>query len=215
MNIKKTVGTRINAALVRCNVLQKDLAKELGVTDNTISYFCNGTRGPQLEQLPIIAKFLNTTADYLLGISDDPNISKSAVDDLGISAIAVEKILEIKKKPNGAVLVDTLSKLIENELFEAFLQDIFRYKDAVDTELEFLRGLEHDTNTLGYFDEGILAEKLTKSLQEEFPNIPKSFVVIAGYERVQQLLDHVKSDIDTILACNSKNFELNQLYMGR
>lgn len=70
MDIKKTVGTRINSALARCGMLQKDLAKVLGVTDNTISYYCKGVRGPQLEQLPKIAKALNTTTDYLLGLSD-------------------------------------------------------------------------------------------------------------------------------------------------
>lgn len=92
MDIKKIVGTRINSALANRGMLQKDLAKILGVTDNTISYYCKGVRGPQLEQLPKIATALGTSTDYLLGITDDPDIHRSAVDDLGLTPIVINKI---------------------------------------------------------------------------------------------------------------------------
>lgn len=117
MDIKITVGNRINAALARCSMLQKDLAKVLGVTDNTISYFCKGTRGPQLEQLPKIAEALNTTTDYLLGITDDPNTQKSAVDDLGLSPKAVEWIGMLDKKAHCVDHDDRISVL--NYLLES------------------------------------------------------------------------------------------------
>ena len=97
MDIKRTVGTRINSALARCGMLQKDLAKILGVTDNTISYYCKGTRGPKLEQIPIIAKSLNTTTDYLFGLTDDPDIQKSAVDDLGLTPTVISNIRLVKE----------------------------------------------------------------------------------------------------------------------
>lgn len=63
MNERK-IGQRINAALATNKMLQKELAKILGVTDNTISYFCSGTRTPKIEQLVKIAKALNVTTDY-------------------------------------------------------------------------------------------------------------------------------------------------------
>lgn len=98
MDIKKVIGTRINAALARCDMLQKDLAKILEVTDNTISYYCKGKRTPQIEQLPKIAEVLNTTVDYLLGITNDPNPQRTAIDDLGITPAVAERFIKLQNR---------------------------------------------------------------------------------------------------------------------
>ena len=60
---------RLCSALALRGVRQKDLAKELGVKDNVISYYCSGARVPKLEQVITISRFLNVPADYLLGLS--------------------------------------------------------------------------------------------------------------------------------------------------
>ncbi len=66
---RNLIGKRINETLAIKDVKQKDLAKVIGVTDNTISYFVSGKRTPNTEQIIEIAKFLNVSADYLLGLS--------------------------------------------------------------------------------------------------------------------------------------------------
>ena len=66
MTIKEKIGQVIGTLLAEQNKKQKDLAKELGVTDNTISYFVNGKRAPSLAQITIIAKFFNVSTDFLL-----------------------------------------------------------------------------------------------------------------------------------------------------
>lgn len=101
MNERK-IGQRINAALATNKMLQKELAKILGVTDNTISYFCSGTRTPKIEQLVKIAKALNVTTDYLLGLTDDPSPKPCAIDELGLSAEAIQKILDLQPEENSA-----------------------------------------------------------------------------------------------------------------
>ena len=55
---KKKIGQAINTLLAEQNKRQKDLAKELGVTDNTISYFVSGSRTPNLEQIQVLQIFL-------------------------------------------------------------------------------------------------------------------------------------------------------------
>lgn len=67
---KKAIGCRINEALALRDVKQKDLAEILGVTDNTVSYYCSGSRTPNTQQITEIAKFLNVSTDWLLGLSD-------------------------------------------------------------------------------------------------------------------------------------------------
>lgn len=133
MNERK-IGQRINAALATNKMLQKELAKILGVTDNTISYFCSGTRTPKIEQLVKIAKALNVTTDYLLGLTDDPSPKPCAIDELGLSAEAIQKILDLQPEENRAarwvIPKDAISILnwiicnINNDLLLCYLSNL-------------------------------------------------------------------------------------------
>ena len=89
MEVKKELGSRITSALALRGKKQKELANAIGVTDNTISYYCSGSRSPNIEQLLNIADYLDVSTDYLLGRTSDPNLSPSATDELGLSAEAV------------------------------------------------------------------------------------------------------------------------------
>lgn len=100
MNERK-IGQRINAALATNKMLQKELAKILDVTDNTISYFCSGARTPKIEQIVKIAQALNVTTDYLLGLTDDPSPKPCAVDELGLSTEAIKNILDLQPEENS------------------------------------------------------------------------------------------------------------------
>ena len=70
----KRIGDRITKALAITDVKQKDVAKELDIEDNRISKFCSGVLQPNLAQLIKISKLLNVSADYLLGLSEVPQI---------------------------------------------------------------------------------------------------------------------------------------------
>lgn len=135
MDIKKIVGTRINSALANRGMLQKDLAKILGVTDNTISYYCKGVRGPQLEQLPKIATALGTSTDYLLGITDDPDIHRSAVDDLGLTPIVINKIKNLAQiSTTDCDRLMHINHVLENENVWVLLLFIHEYITATKVE---------------------------------------------------------------------------------
>ena len=73
---KEIIGDRINSALELRNMKQKDLAKILGVTDNTVSYYVNGTRTPNAEQIIAISQALNVSSDYILGLSTVTNLKE-------------------------------------------------------------------------------------------------------------------------------------------
>lgn len=70
MDNKKIIGSRINSALAMNNTLQKELAKQLNVKDNIVSYWCKGDRTPNTTQIIQIANCLNVSTDYLLGVTD-------------------------------------------------------------------------------------------------------------------------------------------------
>lgn len=54
---------------------QSDLAKKLGISPSTVGMYEIGSRTPNLEMLIKIAKLFNVSADYLLGLTSQPNSS--------------------------------------------------------------------------------------------------------------------------------------------
>ena len=67
------IGKRINTLRKENDLLQKDLAQKLSLSQQTISLYEAGKREPDYETLNIIAKFFNVSTDYLLGNSDIRN----------------------------------------------------------------------------------------------------------------------------------------------
>ncbi|MBE6630578.1 MAG: helix-turn-helix transcriptional regulator [Ruminococcaceae bacterium] len=95
MDNKISLGTRLNNALACRNVKQKELARYLNVPDNTISYFCKDKRTPNVRQIAEIAKRLEVSADYLLGVSDvmtTDTATRELCLTLGLTDIAIEHL---------------------------------------------------------------------------------------------------------------------------
>ena len=121
MDIKKTIGNRINTALAKRGMLQKDLANILGVTDNTISYYCSGGRSPKLEQLPMIADALNTTTDYLLGLSPNLTTDKDLEAVCKYTGLSEESISVLHKLTHPSI----------NDLPDLTKKDIHTINNAI------------------------------------------------------------------------------------
>lgn len=154
MNSQK-IGQRINAALASSNMKQKDLAKILGVTDNTISYYCSGARTPKVEQLGVIAQVLHVTTDYLLGLTNDPNIQPSAVDELGISEKAVTWIKSLGADNDDADKnIEIFDFLLTNNHFQLFFSEL--------CSLYYARRATKLYRILGDHVENVIGEKIQK-----------------------------------------------------
>ncbi len=62
--------------------LQKFVADKLGIRSNTLSGYENGSRSPDPEMLLALSELYNVTTDYLLGKSDDPNLTEKDKSDI-------------------------------------------------------------------------------------------------------------------------------------
>ena len=62
--------TRIRDIRVDNSLQQKEVAKMLKIAPNTLSQYENGERNIPLDILAKLAIIYNTSADYLLGITD-------------------------------------------------------------------------------------------------------------------------------------------------
>ena len=54
-----------------CDIKQIQLAKYLNIKQNTYSQYENGQRQIPLDLLVKLAKYYNTSTDYLLGLTDE------------------------------------------------------------------------------------------------------------------------------------------------
>ena len=124
---KKNVGKRLNEVLAQKNIMQKELAKHIGVTDNTVSYYLSGERCPDIEKLIEIAKFLNVSTDYLLGASNVKTTNtelKSICEYTGLSEAAVNRLHWITNHINGKEITEIISSLIVPDGNARFMNDL-------------------------------------------------------------------------------------------
>lgn len=95
--------------------LQKEVADKLGIRSNTLSGYENGTRSPDPEMLVRIAKLYNVSTDYLLGYSDDENVTEDPE--------FVDFVQEVKRwyRESPKSKEEDLKRL--KRIFEAFKDD--------------------------------------------------------------------------------------------
>ena len=60
----------------------RHIATLIGVNENTVSRWARGTRQPGSLSLNLLAALLDTSTDYLLGTTDEPNPPKRAQVDV-------------------------------------------------------------------------------------------------------------------------------------
>ncbi len=54
-------------------ITQKDLANALGMTQRKISFLETGTTEPSLNDIVLLCKYFNVSADYMLGLPKNMN----------------------------------------------------------------------------------------------------------------------------------------------
>ena len=62
---------RFNELIKTCGKTQVQIAKEIRVSKQCVSDYKSGKSLPSLQTLYLICKALDTTSDYLLGLSDE------------------------------------------------------------------------------------------------------------------------------------------------
>ena len=67
-----TIGKRIRALREDMDLSQKELATKAEMTEATLSRYENDLREPKISIIIRLAKELNTTTDFLLGLSENP-----------------------------------------------------------------------------------------------------------------------------------------------
>lgn len=97
--------------------LQKFVADKLGIRSNTLSGYENGTRSPDPDMLNSLANLYNVTTDYLLGRTDEPQLTEKDERDI---AKRMEKIKQDLAADGGLSFYgEPLSEEAKESLLEA------------------------------------------------------------------------------------------------
>ena len=68
------INKRLKQLRQEKNLLQKDVAIVLNITTSAYGFYEQGKRTPDVTTIKKLAEFYNVTVDYLLGITDIPNL---------------------------------------------------------------------------------------------------------------------------------------------
>lgn len=214
--LSKTIGMRINTLLGEQDKKQKDLAAYLGVTDNTISYFVSGKRKPNTEQLLEIARFFETTTDYLLGLSTVSTNDKdlqficdyTGLDEETIEHISVKSYVMLPTANSRLSFYRKLPKFLayaNNEYFDYYTKSMNDFLQSgclydIVTACSFEKVLEYCYKEIQAFENsGIKLEEVSEYKRDKLHMCVDIFMDFYNHHTINlftaqnSILDFVKS----------------------
>ena len=72
MKKENVFGERVYLLRKKAGLSQKQLGEVLGLSNKVICTMEGGSRETTIEKLVLLAEYFHVSADYLLGITDDP-----------------------------------------------------------------------------------------------------------------------------------------------
>ena len=108
-NENKIFAARLKECMKEKGIIQQQLADELHTSRQAVSLYLTGQTIPPLDKLLLIVKFLNVSADYLLGLSDvkSTDIKVKEICELtGLNEVSIVTLAINKQKLFNGSLED-------------------------------------------------------------------------------------------------------------
>ena len=180
----KVFPTRLRETFESSGMTRQDIADILGKTRQAVSNYFDGSSSPDWENLALICKTLNVSADYLLGLSGAQSTDQSIqafATHTGLSGKSIGRLESIRTlEPE---ILPVLNALLVNPLFTAGLQELTsslkyaemaKQQDVPETE----QGLSAD-------DEMV----------ELTPAETSRFMLLSSMEYIKDAISSVKADM--------------------
>ncbi|WP_050740696.1 helix-turn-helix domain-containing protein [Acetobacterium bakii] len=107
---------RLSELMEERNINQRELAEKIGISKQTISFYVNGKRLPDIDNFSLICEHFKVSADFMLGKTDSKSIDmeiSTIHEKLGLSDGAIIILEKLKNKESE--LLPLLSRIIEQE----------------------------------------------------------------------------------------------------
>lgn len=135
--VKSTFGERLGDIMEQKGMSRGALKDATGISLQSISNYLNDKRKPDCEMVAEIAKALNVSADYLLGLSEVPtrNETIQGINDVtGLWDDAIS-ILRVEKLTGDCEIASFLSFLIVHEDFPRLVSAVHQRNRYTGKEL--------------------------------------------------------------------------------
>ena len=172
-----------------------EFADFLGISRQTVGFYCNGDRVPDALTLIKISQKCGVSADWLLGLSDYKNkeTESTSAKELGLSEKSVNFLARHILKPD---FISTINLLIEDAAnmyadpdgSESVLENIVRLFEVVPFELS--------SRWFVATDGQLYTAEQASSLQEEYNNLVDKIFISDIIEVI--LLDKIKRGLQLL-----------------
>ena len=107
---------RVKLQLEKNNISQRELAEKTGITEATISRYISSKRIPKATEILKIAKVLNCTSDFLLGI-DSKGIKNISLKDAIYNLEMNRPFMESEWQKTIDIAINAIEKQIQIEKY--------------------------------------------------------------------------------------------------
>ena len=222
--LREQVGERITVLREARGLSQRDLSDELAklglvVRRETITQWENGTRDLKTEYLAKLSEFFGVSADWLLGLTDAPERTPAAVDELGLSPDAVSYLrgLTVLRRDSNVseaekryFPISVLSAMLESRDFESILSWCAEYIRLVNAPCSLLYSTTEEYKKLsavlgqhGYVVTApdrlamcLFSERITSTLEKLLEDIAKKMAATDPARVVDVLHEELANKTD-------------------
>lgn len=102
-----SIGQRLKYLRKKADKTQQEVAKSLNIQQTTYSYYENDKRTPDVETIAKFCKIYDTSADFILGLSNNPRpykVQNDLYEIIASSQLLVFEDIEISEKEKNIVL---------------------------------------------------------------------------------------------------------------
>ena len=144
MGILSKVKERLAEVMDEHEETPKTLGEKIGVSRSTITRYLQGVRLPSLRNFLAIADCFHCSADFLIGLTDEPNYDSRYLTAPDFSdrfrAMLEEKTLSQYALHNRTGLsYDNFNKWLKGET-QPYLDNLLVLADALDVSVDYLLG---------------------------------------------------------------------------
>lgn len=190
----KLLPTRIREMMEKRKIKQKELADKTGIARQSIGYYADGSNIPNAEVLAKIAKALDVSSDYLLGLSEmekpPKNITVQSYGDaeriINQLADAMQCVIEFSygsTNLDDTMGYDDLKEIGTNDILQCYISfrtkdtTLFEYYSQISKSIDALTDIPNDVKEklisayrkelLKTLDKKLLPHSISISLENE------------------------------------------------
>ena len=172
----KMFSRRLKQRMLEKDMTQETLAELTGLKRQTISLYQRGENVPAADSLAMIAKALECSTDWLLGLTD---YTQKDIEETTLKSVGLSEKAAIALHCDSSVST-ALNLLFETEAFREFLKTLWRFFHACEADLIAYRIIEElmmEHNTVNPDNEEISKKLVERSNDNVLDNETQNFLM--------------------------------------